>query len=134
MNSSGSWWAANNRLCMSSRTSTTTSSADALSNSGQQETMYANVTTKLSCSRPILIKSYSTIDSRKVIVKIMRLEAVKTVSVCLDMVQGYALEIKRVEKRVIVYSTKMTTHTRCLQVVKERKKPLNILQGLMNSQ
>ncbi len=96
--------------------------------------MYTNVTTKLSCSRPILIKSYSTIDSSKVIVKIRRLEAVSTGSVCLDLVQTYALKIKRVDTRVIVHSEAMTTHTRCLQVVKVRKKPRNILQGLKNSQ
>ena len=91
--------------------------------------MHANVTTKLSCSRPILIKSYSTIDSSKVIVKIGRFKAGKTVSVCLDMVQTYALGVKRVETRVIVNSEAMTTHTRCLQAVKVRKKPRNILQG-----
>ncbi len=96
--------------------------------------MYANVTTKLSCSKPILIKSYSTIDSRKVKVKIRRLEAMKTLSVCLDIVQDYAFKIKRVEERVFVNSASMTTHTRCLQVAKTIKKPLNILQGLMNSQ
>ena len=96
--------------------------------------MYANVTTKLSCSRPILIKSYSTIDSSKVEVKIGQLEAMTTLSVCLDMVQDYALEIKREYTRVFVNSTAITTHTRCLQAVKVRKKPLNILQGLKNSQ
>ena len=96
--------------------------------------MYRNVTTKLSCSRPILIKSYSTIDSRKVSVKIMRLKAITTLSVCLDLVQTYALKIKRVETRVFVDSTAMTPHTRCLQVAIPMKKLLNILQGLMNSQ
>ena len=95
--------------------------------------MYTNVTTKLSCSRPILIKSYSTIDSRKVIVKIMRFKAVTTVSVCLDMVQDYAFMIKRVEKRVIVYFL-LIPHTRCLQVAIAMKKPRNILQGLKTSQ
>ncbi len=114
--------------------STTLSSADALSNSGQQDTRYTNVTTKLSCSRPILIKSYSTIDSSKVVVKIMRLKAMTTLSVCLDGVQDYALKIKRVETRVIVHSSKTTTHTRCLQVAIAMKKPRNILQGLMTSQ
>ncbi len=92
------------------------------------------MTTKLSCSRLILIKSYSTIDSRKVIVKIMRLEAMTTFSVCLDGVQDLTFKIKRVEKIVIVNSEAMTTHSRCLQVAIVMKKPRNILQGLNGSQ
>jgi len=95
--------------------------------------VYRNVTTKLSCSRPILIKSYSTIDSSKVEVKIGRFKAITTLSVCLDMVQTYALKIKIVDRRVFIHS-KMTTHTRCLQVAIVMKKLLNISQGLITSQ
>ncbi len=94
--------------------SMTTSSVDLLSNSGQQETKCKNETTKLSCSRPILTKSYSTIDSSKVTVKIRQLEAGTTVSVCLDPVQTYALKIKIVKKRVIANSMMKTARTRCL--------------------
>jgi hypothetical protein len=94
--------------------STTTSSVDSLSNSGQQEKKYKNETTKLSCSRPILIKSYLTIDSSKVTAKIRRLEAGTTVSVCLDPVQTYALKIKIVKKRVIANSIMKTARTRYL--------------------
>ena len=94
--------------------STTTSSVDLHSNSGQQETKCKNETTKLSCSRPILIKSYSTIDSSKVTVKIRRLEAGTTVSVYLDPVQTYALKIKIVKKRVIANSMMKTARTRYL--------------------
>ncbi len=92
------------------------------------------MTTKLSCSRPILIKSYSTIDSSKVSVKIGRLKAGATLSVCLDGVQTYASTIKRVETRVIVNSEAMTTHTRCLQVAIVMRKLLNISLGLITSQ
>ena len=95
--------------------------------------MYANVTTKLSCSRPILIKSYSTIDSSKVSVKIGRLKAGATLSVCLDGVQTYASTIKRVETRVNVASA-MTPPTSGHQVTIVMKKLLNILQDLCFSQ
>jgi hypothetical protein len=91
------------------------------------------VTTNLSCSRPILIKSYSTIGSRKVKVKIRQLEAGTTLSLCLERVQIYALKIKIVVRRVFVNSKTISTHTRCLQVAIAMKKPINILQGLRNS-
>ncbi len=75
----------------------TTSSVDAHSKSGQQDSMCRNVTTKLSYFRPILIKSYSTIDLWRVIVKIMRLEAIIKLLVFLEMVQAYAFMTKIVE-------------------------------------
>ena len=96
--------------------------------------MYTNVTTKLSCSRPILIKSYSTIDSSKVKVKIGRLEAGTTVSAILDILHNYALEIKITYTRVNVTSA-MTPPTSGHQVAIVVKKLLNILQDLLrNSQ
>ena len=111
----------------------TTFSVDAHSKSGQQEAVYKNVTTKLSCSRPILIKSFSTIGSRRVKVKIRRLVALKSVSVGLEMVQTYKFRTNKVDLRVVLISATMITHTSGRQVVKVKKKPINILEGLKNS-
>ena len=58
----------------------------------------------------------------------------KTVSVCLDGVQTYALETKIVKIRVILISAPVIAHTSGHQVVKVKKKPINILEGLENSQ
>ncbi len=58
----------------------------------------------------------------------------KTVSVYLDVVQTYALKTKIAKIRVILISATVITHTSGHQVVKVKKKPINILQGLKNSQ
>ncbi len=64
----------------------------------------------------------------------MRLEAIKTVSVCLDRVQTYAFMTKIANIRVILNSATVVAHTSGHQVVKVKKKPINILQGLKHSQ